>query len=374
MKRFLLIVITLMLVILLVETTAAATTTTQMKEFTFGLSLWSNSDPLSKNVIRMYEFAAKSLGSKVIAAADGFEPGKQVASVENFISRGVDSVAICPCIDAVIPKLVKICEDAKVPLTLVFRTINDPQIKDYVFSSKYFLGDCHEDEFEVGYNLGKILADKGCKNVAIINYQHGDTTAENRYNGYVKAFNEFNVKVLAEQWGILTADKAAAASENFIAAFPELDGIAVVGGGGGPLEGTVTAIKNNNKLGKILVTGCDFGPTLKDNLEKKEVSAMSGGHWVDPFYTFILAYNYVSGNPLSSKPEEIVMKPLFMASVEDADNYAKWCQGDLLPYTEEEIKNMTKVFNSGMTIDKLKEIAWNYSLEDVMKRHEGLVK
>jgi ribose transport system substrate-binding protein len=346
----------------------------EMEEYTFGISLWSNDDPLSKNVIELYEFGADSLGSEVVAAADGFEPDNQVSNVENFISMGVDSVAICPCADAVVGKLVKICDDAQVPLALVFRTINDPEVREYAYSSEYFVGYCHEDELEVGYNLGKILVDKGCKNVAIINYQHGDTTAEARYSGYIKAFEEFDVNVVAEQWEILTADKAAAATESFIASFPELDGIAVVGGGGGPLEGTVTTIKNQNKLGEILVTGCDFGPTLKENLEKQEVAGMSGGHHTDPFFTFILSYNYVSGTPLSDEPAEIVMKPLFIGSVEDAENYEKWVIGDLLPYTEDEIKNMIKTYNPDFTLEELQDIAWDYSLEDVMTRHEGMLE
>jgi ribose transport system substrate-binding protein len=346
----------------------------ETEKYTFGLSLYANDDPLASEIIRLYEFAANSLGSEAVFAVDSFDPDQQIANIENFISMGVDSITIPPCSDAVVGKLVKICDDAKVPLTLSFRSIVDPEIREYAYSSEYFLGYCHEDEFEVGYNLGKILADKGCKNVAVINYQHGDTTAEARYNGYMDAFEEFGVNVVAEQWEILTADKAAAATESFIASFPELDGIAVVGGGGGPLEGTVTTIKNQNKLGEILVTGCDFGPSLKENLENQEVAGMSGGHHTDSFYAFILSYNYVNGTPLSDEPEDIVMKPLFIDSVEAVENYEKWIVGDLFPYTEEEIINMTKTHNPEFTLEDLREIAWNYTIDDVMERHEGMLE
>ncbi len=345
-----------------------------MEEYTFGLSLWANSDPLSQAIIRNCEFAAGVLGSKYDVAVDGFEPDNQVSNVENFIAKGVDAIAICPCTNAVVAKLVELCDEAEIPLTLAFRKITDPDIKDFALASDYYLGNSHEDEGAVGYSLGEILAEKGCKNVGIINYNHGDTTAEARYAGYVEAFDEFGVNIVAEQWEILTADKAAAAVESFIAAFPELDGVAVVGGGGGPLEGAITAIKNNNKLGEILVTGCDFGPDLLKNLQNQEVAAMSGGHWVDPFYTFILSYNYVSGTPLSDKAETITLNPLFIKSEEEATNYEKWCKGDVLPYTAEEIKNMIVSYNPDFTLDDLKGIASKYSLEDVMTRHEGLVE
>lgn len=336
--------------------------------YIFGISLWADSGPLAKDVIDICRFAAETLGSKLEVVVDGFVPERQVANIENFIARGVDAIIIPPCADAVVPKLVKLCEDAQVPLVFGFRSINDPAAREYAEKSKYYLGNCHEDEESVGYNLGKILAEKGSKNAVIINYNRGDTTAEARYRGYVKAFEETGVTLLGEQWDILTADKSANAAESFIAAFPELDAIAIGGGGGEPLEGAIQAVKKNNKIGAIQITASDFGPNLLENVQNQEISAQSGGHHTDALFAFMLAFNFVDGTPLSDKSETLTMDPIYVSSVEEVQDYFKYCV-EQKPYSPEEIKNMTVRYNPDFTFEKLKEIAANYSLKDLKARH-----
>jgi ribose transport system substrate-binding protein len=341
----------------------------QEKPHLFGVSIWADSDPLSKKVISNLRYAADVLGAKVEVAVDGFKPDQQVSNIENLIARGCDAVMICNCTDAVVPKIVKLAEDAQVPLALYFRTVNDPEIRAYAESADYFIGNVHEDEVAVGYHLGMAIAEKGRKNAVIINYNKGDTTAENRYEGYKKAFAESGVKLLGEQWDILDAEAAVNAVDSFIAAFPELDAIAVGGGGGGPLAGTIRAVRNHNKIGQISITASDFGPDIEESLKNKEVAAMSGGHWTDPFFAFILLYNYVDGHPLSKEPVTITMQPIYLTSVEEARQYTRWCM-DQPPYNEEEIKNMTVRHNKAFTLSDLRKIAAAYSLEDVIKRHK----
>jgi len=337
----------------------------ESKPYLFGVSLWSDSGPLAKNIISNLRFVSGVLGAEVEVVVDGFKPENQIANIENLIARGCDAVMIPNCNDAVVPKLVKLCDDAQVPLGICFRKLNDPKVKEYAESSKYFAGNCHEDEVGVGYSLGKVMAEKGSKNAVIINYNKGDTTAEARAEGYRKAFKEFDINLLGEQWEILTAEKSANAVENF----PELDAIAIGGGGGEPLVGAIRAVKNHGKIGDIRITASDFGPDVKESLERQEIASMSGGHWTDAFFTFMLLYNYVDGTPLSNKSETITMEPLYLSSVEDAEDYQKWCL-DSPPYNEEEIKNMTVRYNKDFSIDDLRRIAASYSLEDVIARHK----
>jgi ribose transport system substrate-binding protein len=359
----------LLLMIGILGTTVLFAEVPKEKSYLFGVSIWADSDPLSKKVISNLRYAADVLGAKVEVAVDGFKPDQQVSNIENLIARGCDAVMICNCTDAVVPKIVKLAENAKVPLALYFRMINDPEIRAYAESAKYFIGNVHEDEVAVGYALGKAIAQKGRKNAVIINYNKGDTTAGNRYEGYKKAFAETGVKLLGEQWDILDAEPAVNAVESFIAAFPELDAIAVGGGGGGPLAGAIRAVRNHNKVGQISITASDFGPDIEDSLKNKEVAAMSGGHWTDPFFTFILLYNYVDGHPLSKKPVTITMQPIYLTSVEEARQYTTWCM-DQPPYNEKEIKNMTVRYNKGFTLEDLRKIAAAFSLEDVINRHK----
>lgn len=369
MKRILKIISILLVLTVALATTLFAGGQEEKEPYLFGVSIWGDSGPLAKNVIGNLRFAAGVLGAEVEVAVDGFKPENQVSNIENLIARGCDAVMICNCTDAVVPKLIKLCDEAEVPFGIYFRKLNDPEVKNYAESSKYFIGNCHEDEVAVGYNLGKVMAEKGSENAVIINYNKGDTTAEARAEGYRKAFKEFDVNLLGEQWDIMTAEKSANAVESFMAAFHELDGVAIGGGGGEPLIGAIRAVKNHGKTGEINLTASDFGPDIAESLARQEVAAMSGGHWTDPFFTFMLLYNYVDGTPLSSKTETITMEPLYLSSEEEARDYQKWCL-DNPPYNEEEIKNMTGRYNKDFSIADLREIAASYSLKDVIDRHK----
>ena len=155
------------------------------ESYLFGVSIWADSGPLAKQVISNLRFTAGVLGSEIEVIVDGFKPENQVSNIENLIARGCDAVMICNCTDAVVPKIVKLCEESNVPVALYFRKINDPEIREYAESTSCFIGNCHEDEVAVGYNLGKAMVEKGSKNAVLINYNKGDTTAEARAEGCV---------------------------------------------------------------------------------------------------------------------------------------------------------------------------------------------
>ena len=158
-----------------------------------------------------------------------------------------------------------------------------------------------------------------------------------------------------------------------LAAFPEMDGIVACGGGGEPLAGIMSAMENQGVVGKIPLVSSDFGPDIAAQLQSGEISAMTGGHAPDALFCFMLLYNAITGYRVDEDYVEISLTPIVLASYEDAVEYDKWCKGDIIGYTEEEIRNMAKVYNPDFTIDELKAIAAAYTVEDVATRHAGLV-
>ena len=97
--------------------------------------------------------------------------------------------------------------------------------------------------------------------------------------------------------------------------------------------------------------------------------SISGGHFVDPLFSYMLMVNKLAGTPLSETCETVNLNFVNLESVEDAVNYYTYVEGDTFPYNEEEIRSMVKYFNPDMTIDKLREIADAYSVDDVVERH-----
>ncbi len=339
-----------------------------------GVSIWGYTDALGTKVYNFLNYAADALDAEVEFVATGFDTEQTVASIENLVASGCDAIIVCNSSDGVMPKLIKICDDNGVYLAQFFRKIADPEVLKIAESSKYYIGTTHEDEISTGYNLGKALAEKGVKTTAIISWNHGDATAEDRYTGYKKAFAESGIKILAEQWEIMVAEESAKAAESFMAAYPNLESIVVTGGSGEPLAGAVSAVENRGMTGKVQIVSTDFIPTLREDLASGRISAMSGGHWTDPFFSFMLAYNTVVGGYDADGWEELLMDMVYVSSAEDYDNYDKWFNGDVPPYTTEEIQNLAYTFNKNHTIGDLKAAAAAISLEDVMKRHAGMIK
>ena len=339
-----------------------------------GVAIWAYTDALGKDVYDFLNYTAQALDCDVEFAANGFDTEETVANIENLIASGCDAIIVCNSSDGIMPKLIKTCDENGVYLAQFFRVINDEGVAQMAGESEYFLGCTHEDEESTGYNLGLKLAEKGVKNAGLISWNHGDATAEARYVGYTRAFEENGINLLAEQWEINTAEDAAKTTENFIAAYPEMEAIVVTGGSGEPLAGTINAIENLGKVGDIHVVSTDFLPTLREDIESGKISAMSGGHWADPFFSFMLAYNTVAGGYSDAeKPTEITMDMVYVASVEDVDNYNKWFLGDVPPYTAEEIQALSVTHNAAATLADLKAAAKALSLEDVMTRHEGMI-
>lgn len=340
-----------------------------------GVSIWSVSDSLGGSVKRMLDSAAEALGCEIEYVETSFETEQVVASIENLCASGCNAIIVCNSADGQMPKLIKTCEEKGVYLAQFFRTISDEEVAELANNSDYYVGRTCEDEYQVGADMAQIMADKGCKNVAIVSYTHGDLTAETRYSGYMDTFNELGINVVAEQWELLAAEDAASAVNNFIASYPEIDGIAVVGGGGEPLSGTISAIENNGKTGDIVVVSTDFTDTLENDLAEGKVSAMSGGHWMDPFFSFMMCYNAVNDAYDSAEfPFEISHPMLYVASSEDYADFKKYFEEDVLPFTAEEIQNLAITYNEATTIDDLKNAAEKLSIEDVKERHTDLIE
>ncbi|MDD5017216.1 MAG: sugar ABC transporter substrate-binding protein [Eubacteriales bacterium] len=335
-----------------------------------GVSCWNFTSDLGLECYEYITMAAEALGCEIITESDGFDPDEQVTVIENMVAAGCDAVYLCNCSEAILPKLIDTCEENEVYFGLFMRTINDPDIKQLAVDSPYFVGVCHEDEVMVGYNLGIALADTGAKNVGFITWNRGDATAEDRYEGYTRAFEERGVTIIAEEWEVLTSDQGAAALERFAAAYPEMDGVVACGGGGEPLAGIMSAMQNLGLTGEIPLVASDFGPDIANQLNNGEISAMTGGHAPDCMFEFMLLYNTVAGTPLSDEDYvELLLNPIVLTSYEDATEYDEWCKGDVKAYTPEEIRMMSKTYNPDLTIEQLKEMVAAYSVDDVIARH-----
>ena len=137
------------------------------------------------------------------------------------------------------------------------------------------------------------------------------------------------------------------------------------GGGGDPLQGAIAAVEGAGRTGDIAIVSTDFLPDLGERLENGSMAGESGGHYCDPLFAFMLVYNAVKGNyqVATDSFEDVKFPYLYVSSKEDYDAYAKYFV-DELPYTEDELKEMSE-----LSLSDLETKAGSLSLEDVQSRH-----
>ncbi|AZO96271.1 sugar ABC transporter substrate-binding protein [Halocella sp. SP3-1] len=345
-------------------------------DFTIGMPMIVSNASVWVAIKKSVETACNAAGGKVIFENWDYSPEGLVTASEKLISAGVDGLVLIPPADSVIPKLQKMCENAKIPFVLPFRYIKDEAIKANVESSSYYVGNSNENDEEIAYKIVKMLHEQGVNNLAVLGLKKGDISGDRRDVGIREACKDLGIKLLAETRGLTDGNDATKAVESFIASYPEMDGIFIVGGAvtPGSLQGTIKALETHNKEGSVKVGMIDFAKGMGEEFNKGSLKVVAGGNMVaDPTLTSAMLINRVKGTPLSTKPMTLKINMMFITSAEDADNYEKYVEGDIPPYTAEEFKQMMFKFeNDSVTKKTMFNIAQTFGLEDIMKRHKSL--
>ena len=229
-----------------------------------------------------------------------------------------------PSADSMLPTVAKLCGDAGVYFALTFRSINDPEVKEIVEACPYYAGNTVENEYDAGYYVANLMAEKGIKKVAFISIQKGDTTAEAREAGMRDAFDKAGVEVVGELRSPAQASDAAAAAESWMATIDGLDGIMMLScQTAGVYEALEDAIVSNNKVGKVFLGSCDFGTDMESSFENGVAVALCGGHCMpDRALCSVIVTNAIIGTPLDGgKPCTVVCPFLYLETAEDAKAY-----------------------------------------------------
>jgi ribose transport system substrate-binding protein len=339
------------------------------------VSIWSSTDVLGSQCKKILDAAADALNVKLVYVDQGHVSEKVTASVETLCAAGCKGIIICNSADSEMSSCINTCNQSKVYLAQFFRIINkekSPQIYTQAQSSPYYIGAVHEDEVTNGYNLANILINKGNRFICLEGWTVGDATFLGRWQGYKKAVDEWNsahpsdkVTMTEPVYANTSAEEGATVTKSFMNSYPKMDSLIVAGGGGDPLVGSIGAIKNAGKTGKIHVVSTDFLPDLGKQLESGGMAGESGGHYCDPLYAFMMVYNAVKGN--YKKPEnsflEIKYPYLYVSSTDDYNNYAKYFV-DQLPYNADELKK-----TAALSFDDLSKQAAALTIQDVQTRH-----
>lgn len=328
-------------------------------DLTIGVVIWSTDDGLGADSKKALDAAAEALGINLIYRTGSYDAENQTTDYENLIAAGVDGIMCTTLVDTSTDELLKICEDAGIPMQLMFRNIIDEEAYNYCMSSDQFAGYVVEDEENAGAKMVDKLLDEGCEAIGLVFREAGNGVIDRRQAGVLARLEELDVPYYTTITNTATATDASDATAQLVAAYPDIDGIIMSSGSNGSIDGLITYLDGTD----IKLTSFDTPADLSGSFEAGNLVMVVSGTQIDPLYALINLYNKIQGQPFSDTPTEIQSNYIYLETVDDVTTYDEYF-GTFQTYTPDEIVGLTQ-----MDFDSFLEEVSNYSLQTVVDKN-----
>lgn len=210
---------------------------------------------------------AKKLGVKLIwEGGNTFSPTTQIPVLQELLAEHPNALLVAPTSQKALVNPIKEYRAAHIPIITV-----DTTIKDH----KLLVSRITCNSFEGGEDAAKTIAkaahDKG--DVAVINFEPGVSTAEERQKGFLAQIKKYpHMQVVAVEYDNNSPTKAFTQAQLIMLRHPHLVGI--FGTNLFSAEGAGKAVAGSGKKGKVDVVGYDAEPDEVDLLKNGTISAL----------------------------------------------------------------------------------------------------
>ena len=200
--------------------------------------------------------AAKDNYELIITAAE-FDISKQIGQLEDFISRKVDAMIVCPVDSKGIGTAIRKANEAKIPVFTADIAAQEGDVVSHIASDNVAGGRL------AGEYLAKALNGKG--NIAIIN-SPVVTSVLDRVQGFRESISKFpGLKIVADVNGQGVRDKALQATTDILQANPKLD--AIFGINDDSALGALDAVRQFKRT-NVIIVGYDAIPPAAEAIRK----------------------------------------------------------------------------------------------------------
>ncbi len=371
MKKVISIVLTLALLcgVCVFGTAAVA----EEKAFKIGVA-WptSNPDPTWISITNHITSVIEAAGGEAIFVESDLTADGLINNVTELISRDVDGILFMPASDSMLMAVDALCSEAGVYWGTFFRTITDPEVREAVFASQWYAGACYEDDKACGANIVKTMAGLGVTNLGVVNIAKGDTSSDLRDAGAAIGAEEAGVKILNTTYSITVTTDMTKTIESYIAAYPEMDGVLLLGTYCPDATATILkALSDHDLGGKVKFGRIDCEAGMGEYLDEDLLHVVYGcQQQIDPLMGAVILVNKVMGHPIVEDGPSIVITPYLpvTTSAEAADFTKYFIDSNI--YTNEEIAaTFIKANNPDVNMDYINALLANFSIEEVKGRH-----
>lgn len=210
-----------------------------------GLVISTLNNPFFVTLKEGAEAKAKELGYELIVLDSQNDPGKELANVEDLITKNVSVILINPADSDAVGNAVKAANAKKIPVITLDRGANSGEVVAHIAS----------DNVAGGKMAGEFIIEKlgGKGKVVELEGIAGTSAARDRGQGFNDAIKGSGLEVVAKQTADFDRTKGLSVMENILQAQPEIN--AVFAHNDEMALGALEAIKASKR--NILVVGFD---------------------------------------------------------------------------------------------------------------------
>ncbi|SAL54924.1 ribose ABC transporter periplasmic ribose-binding protein [Caballeronia sordidicola] len=241
--------------LLAVLVTAVTATAAHAADVKIGASLLTQQHPFYVELANAMKAEAAKDHAQIDIAIANQDLSKQIADVQDFVTKKVDVIVISPVDSKGVKAAVLTAEKAGIPVITVDISAAGVEVASHIATDNYAGG------LQAGALMCKVLGGKG--KVGVIDYPTIQSVID-RVTGFKKALAACpDVKIVAIQPGITRAD-ALSAAQNMLQANPDLAGIF----GFGDDAAMAAAVAGKSAGNKVKVIGFDGMPEARAAVDK----------------------------------------------------------------------------------------------------------
>lgn len=337
-----------------------------------GCMFYSNTDALGSQTYELINACAESLGAETLWEVGNFDNDSQLTAIQNLIAAGVDGLVFQPMDYDFLPKVIDVCEEAGIYLGVMFGPIQDEETVAYMAESEYFVGYSYEHEASIAEKHINILADLGATKLGVGWATPGSALADWANEGFKAGIDTAGMEVLAEYSTPIDQNSNTVSSnvQNFISAYPDMNGMVFGGFGGGIGEAVTQLLVSANA--EVKISARDIFVGMEKAFEAGIGASFSGATAPDGLYMFSCVYNAIKGTPVSDSYVELIQPALFITSAEDCSLYEEYIANTenytTVVFNDEYYQALSKANNADLTPESIQKMMDTYTIEWVSER------
>jgi ribose transport system substrate-binding protein len=313
---------------------------------------------------------AELFGCTIMRASDDFTPDKETENVQNFVSAGVDGVALQAAGVTNLPRMAEILQNGKTPFVL-FTFIGAADVRAQLAESNpYYVGSVDNDLIGDGRVVAQMALDAGRRNAVIIGGNIGDSTQDLRVQGFTEVFEAGGGKVLSVA-RCTDASEAPTKAQDMLSANKNADCMFAMVGDYVPASVSALEALGMTEQVNLYMSGVDKHSA--EYIKNGSVIAGADGLFLASFIAPTLLLNYLDGHPIkdeNGKAPELLTKP-FEVNASNVDAYISIFGTDgVSPIADETLKNLCWRNNPDVSYQDYVDLIENgLSLNALLKAH-----